>query len=66
MWVLTHSVGGQKHVQIIPDALVPLLKPRVDSGRAYRDAVLELLAINAQLLSLYRAQQREREKKQRR
>jgi len=66
MWTLTHSIEGKKHVQVVPDALVSLLGPLVESGRAYRDAVTELLAINAQLLSLWRVEQRQREKKKRR
>ena len=66
MWTLTYSVQGNKHVQVVPNAVVPLLRPLVESGREYRDAVAELLAINAQLLSLWRIEQRQREKKHRR
>ena len=63
MWTLTYSVEGKKHVLVIPAAAVPLLKPLVESGREYRDAVAELLAINAQLLSLWRATTTAREGK---
>jgi hypothetical protein len=63
MWTLTYSVDGQRHVEFIPEALVPLLKPFAQEGRAYREAVAQVLTINAQLVSLWRQQQRDRESK---
>jgi len=60
MWTLTYSVDGERHVEFIPDRLVPQLQPLAAAGRAYRDAVHEVLTINAQLLSLWRKQQRGR------
>ena len=62
MWTLTYSVDGQRHVEFVPDDLVPFVAPLVEEGRAYRDAVQEILAINAQLLTLWRKQQRSLQK----
>lgn len=60
MWTLTYSVEGVKAVLVIPAALVPSLQPLVARGREYRSALMELLAINAQLLQLWRQQQNAR------
>ena len=57
-WALTYSVEGDKHVLAIPAADVDELEPLLARGRRYREAVAELLAINAQLVSLWRQQQR--------
>ncbi len=59
-WVLTFSVRGTKHVQALPADAVPALRPLIERGRDYRDAVSELLAINAQLVSLWRQRERTR------
>jgi hypothetical protein len=56
MWTLTYSVGGKRRVEFIPADLVPVVQPLVEKGRAYRDAVAEVLAINAQLFSRWRRQ----------
>lgn len=55
-WALTYSVEGTKYVQALPAEVVPALQPLVERGREYRDAVAELLSINAQLVSLWRQQ----------
>jgi hypothetical protein len=60
LWTLTYSVEGQKHVQAVPAASVAALQPLLLRARVYRDALSELLAINAQLVSLWRQQQRAR------
>jgi hypothetical protein len=60
MWTLTYSVEDDKQVLVVPAADVALLQPLVEQGRRWRDALSELLAINAQLLSLWRQQQRQR------
>jgi hypothetical protein len=60
MWTLTYSVDGQRRVEFIPDELVPLIAPLAEEGRAYRDALSEILTINAQLVTLWREQQRSR------
>jgi hypothetical protein len=60
MWTLTYSVDGQKQVEIIPKEAVRALKPLVKGGRELRNAVGELLTINAQLLRLRLKEQRGR------
>lgn len=60
MWTLTYSVGGNRRVEFIPEDLVPLVQPLAEEGRAYRAAAHEVLTINAQLMSLWRRQQRAR------
>ena len=60
MWTLTFSVDGRRHVEFIPDRLVSELQPLAEAGRAYREAVHEVLTINAQLLTLWRKQQKGR------
>ena len=63
MWTLTFSVNGKRKVEFVPESLVPLVEPLFDEGRAYRDALNEILTINAQLLRLWRRQQRARAQK---
>ncbi len=60
MWTLTYSVKGKRHVEFIPDVLMSEVQPLAEVGRSYRDAVLEVLTINAQLLTLWRRQLRDR------
>lgn len=64
-WTLTYSVGGRKQVENIPAEWVEQLMPLVQQGQAYREALAELRAINAQLLKLWRLQQRRRLKPRR-
>ena len=60
MWTLTYSVKGRRHVEFIPDELVPKIAPLAEEGRAYRDALSEIQTINAQLVTLWRRQLRSR------
>ncbi len=60
MWTLTYSVDGQRHVEFISDDLLPQLAPLAEQGRAHRDAINEILTINAQLVTVWRKQQRAR------
>ena len=60
MWTLTYSVDGQRHVEFIPDELVPMVAPLAEEGRAYRQALSEIQTINAQLVTLWRKQLRAR------
>ena len=60
MWTLTYSVDGERHVEFIPEELLLQVAPLTERGRAYRDAITEILAVNAQLLTLWRKQQRTR------
>ena len=57
-WTLTFMVKGQRHVERIPQAWVEDVRRRVEAGRAFQDAVREVLAANAQLLVLARKQRR--------
>jgi uncharacterized protein DUF6788 len=58
IWLLTYSFKGNKRVERIPDEWVDEVRERVDSGRAFRDAVKEVLAANAELLALCRTQKK--------
>lgn len=53
---LTFMVDGQKRVERIPAGWVADVRRRVQAGRAFKDAVAEVLAANAQLLVLERQQ----------
>jgi uncharacterized protein DUF6788 len=57
---LTFMIDGKKHVESIPAAWIDAVRPAVDAGRGFKDAVAELFAINAQLLVLARQQRRRR------
>ena len=57
---LTFMVDGKKHVESIPMEWIDAVRPAVDSGRSFKDAVAELFVINAQLLVLSRRQRRRR------
>ncbi len=57
-WHLTVRVDGRPRVIHIPAAWVDAIRRRVDAGRAFQDAVREVLAANAQLLVLVRQQRR--------
>lgn len=57
---LTFMVDGKKRVESVPLEWIDTVRPAVDSGRGFKDAVAELLVINAQLLVLSRQQQRRR------
>ena len=56
MWSLTFMVDGKKRVERIPTDWVDDLQPLVAEGRTYKGAVVEVLAINAQLIALWRKQ----------
>ena len=49
-------VDGKKRVERIPDEWVERIRPLVDQGREFKDAVAEVFAANAQLLALLRRQ----------
>jgi len=57
-WSLTFMVQGTKRVLHVPADWVADIRQRVDAGRAFQDAVREVLAANAQLLMLARKQRR--------
>jgi hypothetical protein len=51
-------VDGKKHVESVPAGWIDAVRPAVDAGRGFKDAVTELFALNAQLLVLARQQRR--------
>jgi len=57
-WSLTYMADGKKHVQYIPTHLAEEVRRKVEAGRAYQEAVREVLAANAKLLALARKQRR--------
>ncbi len=59
-WSLTFMVEGTKRVLHVPAEWVEDIRGRVEAGRAFQDAVREVLAANAQLMALARQQQRRR------
>lgn len=62
-WHLTFMVDGKKRVESVPEWLVEEIRPLVLQGREFKDAVSEVFSINAQLLALWRRQQRGRKRR---
>lgn len=56
IWYLTFMVKGKQRVEYIPRGWVEEVRPLVQGGRQFKDAVAEVFAINAQLLALWRRQ----------
>jgi hypothetical protein len=56
VWSLTFRVNGKKRVERIPDEWVEQIRPLVEQGRQFKDAIAEVFAANAQLLALWRRQ----------
>lgn len=52
LWSLTFMVSGKKHVERIPHEWVEQIRPLVEQGREFKEAVSEVFAANAQLLAL--------------
>ena len=65
-WAFTFMVDGKKRVERIPREWVDEVRERVQAGRAFQDAMREVLAANAQLLALERRQLREQRKRKKR
>lgn len=63
MWSLTFMVDGKKHVERIPDDWVKEIKPLVEKGKETKAAVGEILAVNAQLLALWRKQTKKKKRR---
>jgi hypothetical protein len=55
-WSLTFMADGKKRVERIPDDWVEQIRPLVEQGRKFKDAIAEAFAANAQLLALWRRQ----------
>ena len=56
-WSLTFMADGKKRVERIPKDWVDDVRRRVQAGRAFQDALREVLTANAELLVLRRKQQ---------
>lgn len=56
-WSLTFMASGKRRVERIPKDWVEDVRRRVDAGRAFQDALREVLTANAELLVLRRKQQ---------
>ena len=65
IWSLTFMVDGKKRVERIPDEWVEQIRPLVEQGREFKDAVAEVFAANAQLLALWRKQSTKKRPKKR-
>ena len=60
MWQLTYMVDGKKRVESIPKDWAETLLRLVDRGREYKNALAEVGAINAQLLALFKQQEKKK------
>ena len=56
IWYLTFMADGKKRVERIPEEWAEEVKPWVDAGREFKQAVAEVFAANARLLALWRRQ----------
>lgn len=64
VWSLTFRVNGRKRVERIPDEWVEQIRPLVEQGREFKDAIAEVFAANSQLLALWRQQSMKKRPKQ--
>jgi hypothetical protein len=62
-WSLTFMVDGKKLVERIPEEWVEQIRPLVEQGRDFKDAIAEVFAANAQLLALWRKQSTKKRRK---
>ena len=63
IWSLTFMADGKRHVERIPHDWVEQIRPLVEQGREFKDAVAEVFAANAQLLTLQRQEETKAKKK---
>ena len=66
IWSLTFMADGRRHVERIPDDWVEQIRPLVEQGREFKDAVAEVFAANAQLLTLRRHEETKKKRAKRR
>ena len=60
---MTFMVNGKKRVEWIPEEWVEQIRPLVDQGREYKQAVADVLAANAELLALWRKESAKKRRK---
>jgi Family of unknown function (DUF6788) len=65
IWSLTFMADGKKRVERIPAEWVEQIRPLVEEGREFKEAVAEVFAANAQLLTLWRQQSTKKRPKKR-
>ena len=65
IWSLTFMAKGKKRVERVPDEWVDEIRPLVEKGREFKEAVAEVFAANAQLLALWRQQSVKKKRKRR-
>jgi hypothetical protein len=65
IWSLTFMAGGKKRVERVPDEWVDQIRPLVEEGREFKQAVAEVFAANARLLALWRQQSTKKRPKKR-
>lgn len=63
VWQLTFMVEGKKRVERIPSEWVDDVRRRVEAGKAFKEAVAEVLTANAELLALERKERGKKRKK---
>jgi hypothetical protein len=63
VWQLTFMVEGKKRVERIPSEWVDEVRRRVEAGKAFKEAVAEVLTANAELLVLERKERGKKRKK---
>lgn len=59
-WVLSFSLNGKKRTQVISEELAMELGPVFERGREQREALSELMRLNARLLGLWLSERREK------
>ena len=65
VWSLTFMADGKRRVEHIPNDWVEEIRPLVEQGREFKEAVAEIFAANAQLLALRRQQSTQKRRKKR-
>ena len=63
LWLLTFMVEGEKRVEHIPEGWVEGVRQGVEAGRKFKEAVAQIWTTNAELLVLWRKQQRGRNRR---
>jgi hypothetical protein len=58
LWSLTFMAGGKKRVEHIPADWVEAVRPRVEAGRGFKQAIADLFVTNVELLVQSRKQRR--------
>jgi len=65
VWSLTFMADGKRRVEHIPNDWVEEIRPLVEQGREFKEAVAEIFAANAQLLALRRRESTSKRRKKR-